>query len=88
MIWAVPYALITDGRFSGASTGPVIGHCSPEAQSGGPIALIEEGDLIQIDIPRRILAIVGVRGERKTPEEIEQILADRRQPLDPQAPQI
>lgn len=71
-------ALITDGRFSGASTGPVIGHCSPEAQSGGPIALIEEGDLIQIDIPRRILAIVGVRGERKTPEEIEQILADRR----------
>ena len=71
-------ALITDGRFSGASTGPVIGHCSPEAQSGGPIALVEEGDLIQIDIPRRILAIVGVRGERKTPEEIEQILADRR----------
>lgn len=71
-------ALITDGRFSGASTGPVIGHCSPEAQSGGPIALVEEGDLIQIDIPRRILAIVGVRGERKTPEEIEWILADRR----------
>lgn len=71
-------ALITDGRFSGASTGPVIGHCSPEAQSGGPIALVEEGDLIQIDIPRRILAIVGVRGERKTPEEIERILADRR----------
>lgn len=71
-------ALITDGRFSGASTGPVIGHCSPEAQSGGPIALVEEGDLIQIDIPRRILAIVGVRGERKTPEEIERILAARR----------
>lgn len=71
-------ALITDGRFSGASTGPVIGHCSPEAQSGGPIALVEEGDLIQIDIPRRILAIVGVCGERKTPEEIEQILSDRR----------
>lgn len=71
-------ALITDGRFSGASTGPVIGHCSPEAQTGGPIALVEEGDLIQIDIPRRILAIIGVRGKRKTPEEIEQILADRR----------
>ena len=71
-------ALITDGRFSGASTGPVIGHCSPEAQSGVPIALVEEGDLIQIDIPRRILAIIGVRGERKTPEEIELILADRR----------
>ena len=42
-------ALITDGRFSGASTGPVIGHCSPEAQTGGPIALVEEGDLIEID---------------------------------------
>lgn len=71
-------ALITDGRFSGASTGPVIGHCSPEAQSGGPIALVEEGDLIQIDIPRRVLAIVGVRRERKSAEEIERILAERR----------
>ena len=43
-------ALITDGRFSGASTGPVIGHCSPEAVDGGPIALVEEGDLIEIDV--------------------------------------
>ena len=71
-------ALITDGRFSGASTGPVIGHCSPEAQCGGPIALVEEGDLIQIDIPNRVLAIVGVAGEEKTPEEIDRILARRR----------
>ena len=71
-------ALITDGRFSGASTGPVIGHCSPEAQSGGPIALVEEGDLIEIDIPRRVLAIVGIAGERKTDEEIAAILAARR----------
>ena len=71
-------ALITDGRFSGASTGPVIGHCSPEAQSGGPIALVEENDLIEIDVPNRILAIVGVSGERKTPEEIEAVLAERR----------
>ena len=63
-------ALITDGRFSGASTGPVIGHCSPEAQSGGPIALVEKDDLIEINIPERILAIVGVKGQRKTPEEI------------------
>jgi dihydroxy-acid dehydratase len=72
-------ALITDGRFSGASTGPVIGHCSPEAQAGGPIALVEEDDLIEIDIPNRVLAIVGVRGERKTPEEMERILAQRRE---------
>ncbi|MFR2054660.1 MAG: dihydroxy-acid dehydratase [Collinsella sp.] len=46
-------ALITDGRFSGASKGPAIGHVSPEAAVGGPIALIEEGDLIQINIPER-----------------------------------
>ncbi len=71
-------ALITDGRFSGASTGPVIGHCSPEAQSGGPIALVEEGDLIEIDVPSRKLAIVGIRGERKTEEEIQEILARRK----------
>ena len=44
-------ALITDGRFSGASRGPVIGHVSPEAASGGPIGLIEEGDTIEINIP-------------------------------------
>ena len=71
-------ALITDGRFSGASTGPVIGHCSPEAQSGGPIALVEEGDLIEIDIENRVLAIVGIAGERRTPEEIDAVLAQRR----------
>ena len=72
-------ALITDGRFSGASTGPVIGHCSPEAQAGGPIALVEEGDLIEIDVENRVLAIVGIAGERRTPEEIDAVLARRRE---------
>ena len=71
-------ALITDGRFSGASTGPVIGHCSPEAVDGGPIALVEQDDLIEIDVFARKLNIVGVRGERRTPEEIDAILAQRR----------
>ena len=71
-------ALITDGRFSGASTGPVIGHCSPEAADGGPIALVEEGDLIEIDIAKRKLDIVGINGERKTPEEISAVLTERR----------
>ena len=71
-------ALITDGRFSGASTGPVIGHCSPEAQTGGPIALVEEGDLIEIDIPARKLNIIGIKGERKSSEEIDAVLAQRR----------
>lgn len=71
-------ALITDGRFSGASTGPVIGHCSPEAVDGGPIALVEKDDLIEIDVFARKLNIVGVQGERRTPEEIDAILAQRR----------
>lgn len=48
-------ALITDGRFSGATRGAAIGHVSPEAQSGGLIGLVEEGDLIEIDIPNRRL---------------------------------
>ena len=71
-------ALITDGRFSGASTGPVIGHCSPEAVDGGPIALVEEGDLIEIDVMERKLNIIGIAGERKSMEKIDQILAERR----------
>ncbi len=72
-------ALITDGRFSGASRGPVIGHVSPEAAAGGPIALVEEGDLIEIDVEERRLEIVGIHGERKTPEEIDAVLAQRRE---------
>lgn len=79
-------ALITDGRFSGASRGPVIGHVSPEAAVGGPIALVEDDDLIQIDIPNRILAIVGVSGQKKTPEEIDSILAARRAYWQPREP--
>ncbi len=71
-------ALITDGRFSGASTGPVIGHCSPEAADGGPIALVEEGDLIEIDIAERKLNIIGINGEKKSPEEIDAVLAERK----------
>ena len=50
-------ALITDGRFSGASRGASIGHVSPEAAVGGPIALIEEGDIISINIPEMTLNV-------------------------------
>lgn len=71
-------ALITDGRFSGASKGPAIGHVSPEAAEGGPIALVEENDLIEIDIPKRILRIVGINGQAKTPQEIDTILKERK----------
>jgi dihydroxy-acid dehydratase len=50
-------ALITDGRFSGGTRGACIGHVSPEASEGGPIALLQEGDIIEIDIPKRILSV-------------------------------
>lgn len=71
-------ALITDGRFSGASTGPVIGHVSPEAATGGPIALVEENDLIEVDVMGRKLNIVGINGEHKTPEEVAAVLEERK----------
>lgn len=50
-------ALITDGRFSGGTSGLSIGHISPEAAAGGPIALVEDGDIINIDIARRSIAV-------------------------------
>ena len=50
-------ALITDGRFSGGTKGPCIGHISPEASAGGPIAILKDGDIINIDIPNRKLEV-------------------------------
>ncbi|MBS5521690.1 MAG: dihydroxy-acid dehydratase [Clostridiales bacterium] len=76
-------ALITDGRFSGASKGPAIGHVSPEAAEGGPIALVEEGDLIEINIPKRILRICGIAGKEMDEEEIQAALEERRKKLKP-----
>ena len=70
-------ALVTDGRFSGATRGPAIGHVTPEAAVGGPLALVEEGDLISIDTRGQTLKLVGVAGERKNPDEIEGILHER-----------
>ena len=79
-------ALITDGRFSGASKGPAIGHVSPEAAEGGPIALVEEGDLIRIDIPERVLEIVGIHGQEMSREEVDKVLAERKAAWKPKAP--
>ena len=79
-------ALITDGRFSGASKGPAIGHVSPEAADGGVIALVEEGDLIELDIPARRLQIVGVGGQRLPEDEVEAVLAARRKNWKPKPP--
>jgi dihydroxy-acid dehydratase len=58
-------ALITDGRFSGGTRGPCIGHISPEAMEGGPIAIIRNGDRIRIDIPRRKIDLMLSDGEIK-----------------------
>jgi dihydroxy-acid dehydratase len=71
-------ALVTDGRYSGAMRGPSIGHVAPEAIDGGPIALVEDGDLIEISIPDRSLAMVGIAGRRATEVEVASTLAERR----------
>lgn len=80
-------ALITDGRFSGASKGPAIGHVSPEAASGGPIALLMEDDLIRLDISGRRLEIIGIRGVECSSEEVEAELTKRRAEWKPKAHQ-
>ncbi|WP_042473100.1 dihydroxy-acid dehydratase [Bacillus ndiopicus] len=71
-------ALITDGRFSGASRGISIGHISPEAAEGGPIALVENGDIIVIDLPNRTINL----------QVSDEVLAERRQKLQPFEPKI
>jgi len=76
-------AMVTDGRFSGATRGPCIGHVSPEAVQGGPIALVEDGDLILIDIPNRNLSVVGCGGKKMDEREVQAILAERRKRWQP-----
>jgi dihydroxy-acid dehydratase len=57
MGWEESVSLITDGRFSGGTKGPCIGHISPEAAKKGPIAILKDGDIISIDIPNRKLEV-------------------------------
>jgi dihydroxy-acid dehydratase len=71
-------AVVTDGRYSGAAKGPAVGHVTPEALDGGPIALVEEGDLIEIHVPERRLAIAGTKDGRLSPEQVDALLAERR----------
>lgn len=71
-------ALITDGRFSGASRGASIGHVSPEAAVGGPIALIEEGDIIAIDIPANTINV----------KVSDEVLAERKAKWQPREPKV
>jgi dihydroxy-acid dehydratase len=70
-------ALVTDGRFSGATKGPAVGHVSPEAAAGGPLALVERGDLVRIDIPSRRLDLVGFAGKECDAAVIEEVLVER-----------
>ncbi|HEX2682088.1 MAG TPA: dihydroxy-acid dehydratase, partial [Candidatus Dormibacteraeota bacterium] len=53
-------AMVTDGRFSGATRGLMVGHVAPEAAAGGPIAALQDGDVIEIDVDRRRLEVTGV----------------------------
>lgn len=76
-------ALLTDGRFSGASKGPAIGHISPEAASGGPIALVEDGDLIEISAKNRTLNIVGIAGKRTPLNLVDKVLQERKEKWQP-----
>jgi len=70
-------ALVTDGRFSGATHGPCIGHVSPEAADGGPIAFIADGDLIEIDVTARKLNVIGLAGKKASADAIAKAFADR-----------
>ena len=70
--------MITDGRFSGASRGASIGHVSPEAAVGGPIALVEEGDIIKINIPENTLQL----------DVSDEVLAERKKNWKPRAPKV
>ena len=63
-------ALVTDGRFSGASEGPCVGHVSPEAAAGGPIAAVRDGDEIEIDIPARSIRVLGVDLDQRMKEVV------------------
>jgi len=70
-------SLVTDGRFSGATRGPCIGYVGPEALDGGPIAVIETGDIVLIDLPNRTLDIIGTEGAEKSADEIAMIISER-----------
>ncbi len=71
-------AIVTDGRYSGATRGPAIGHVTPEAAVGGVIALIEDGDIISINVPQRSLNLVGCAGKTMSHDKVEKVLCERR----------
>ncbi|WMU93238.1 dihydroxy-acid dehydratase [Microcystis phage MaAM05] len=74
--------LVTDGRFSGATRGPAIGHVAPEAARGGPIATLIDGDLLEFDLDAGALNIIGLNGKRLAPTELDSILRQRQTQLE------
>lgn len=70
-------SLVTDGRFSGATRGAAIGHVSPEAASGGPLAWVHSGDIIEYNIHKRTLNVIGIDGVEVSSEEVEKVFAER-----------
>lgn len=79
-------ALITDGRFSGATRGPCIGHVSPEAAASGPIAALADGDLVSIDLAEGKLNVIAADAESRLPEETARLLKKRLSRLEPWTP--
>ncbi len=70
-------SLVTDGRFSGGTRGAAIGHVTPEAAVGGPLAFIETDDIIEYNIPERSLSLVGIAGKELPEDEVNRILKER-----------
>lgn len=71
-------ALVTDGRFSGGTSGASIGHVSPEAAVGGPIAFVKDGDIIQYDLENRSIDVIGIKGKLCSKEEVKVIFERRK----------
>ncbi len=75
-------ALITDGRFSGATRGPSVGYLLPEAAEGGPIAYLKDRDIIEIDVYKKSVNLVGIEGKKLPPEEIDLELLKRKDEIE------
>lgn len=81
-------ALVTDGRFSGATRGPAVGHVSPEKAAGGPIGVVQDDDLLEIDLPENRLNLVGMNGQKEEPAIMEAVIRERMKQLPPTQPAI
>ena len=81
-------SLITDGRFSGATRGAAIGHVSPEAAAGGPLAYICDGDIVQYDIEKRTLNVVGIQGEMIGIDAATAVLEKRKETMQLRTPPV